>query len=85
VLLHHVVAGRTLASPQVIKAAKAGTRLTTAQGGTVKVKSRKGNIVLVDKDPDLTDPTVILSGVDIDQGNKQIGHAIDRVLIPLDL
>jgi len=85
VLLYHVVPGATLASPKVIKAAKARTKLTTAQGGTVKVVDRKGNITLVDKDPDLTDPTVILNGIDINRGNKQIAHAIDRVLLPLDI
>lgn len=85
VLLYHVVPGATLASPKVIKAAKAGAKLKTAQGGKVKVTSRKGNIVLVDKDPDLANPTVILNGVDINKGNKQIGHAIDRVLLPVDL
>jgi uncharacterized surface protein with fasciclin (FAS1) repeats len=85
VLLYHVVPGATLASPKVIKAAKARTKLKTAQGSTVKVINRKGNITLVDKDPDLTDPTVILNGIDINRGNKQIAHAIDRVLLPLDL
>ncbi len=85
VLLYHVVPGATLASPKVVKAAKAHTKLTTAQGGTVKVVNRKGNITLVDKDPDLADPTVILDGIDINRGNKQIAHAIDRVLLPVDL
>ncbi len=85
VLLYHVVAGATLASPKVVAAAKKGTRLTTAQGGTVKVVSRKGNITLKDKDPDLANPVVILNGVDINRGNKQIGHAIDRVLLPIDI
>jgi uncharacterized surface protein with fasciclin (FAS1) repeats len=85
VLLYHVVPGATLASPKVIKAAKARTKLTTAQGGTVKVVNRKGNITLVDKDPDLADPTVILNGIDINRGNKQIAHAVDRVLLPVDL
>ena len=85
VLLYHVVAGQTLASPKVVKAAAQGTKLTTAQGGKVKVTDRKGNITLVDKDPDLADPVVILNGVDINKGNKQIGHAIDRVLLPVDL
>jgi len=85
VLLYHVVPGATLASPKVIKAAKARTKLKTAQGGTVKVVNRKGNITLVDKDPDLADPTVVLNGIDINRGNKQIAHAIDRVLLPLDL
>ena len=85
VLLYHVVPGATLASPKVVKAAKAHTKLTTAQGGTVKVVNRKGNIALVDKDPDLADPTVILDGIDINRGNKQIAHAVDRVLLPVDL
>ena len=85
VLLYHVVAGSTLTSPKVIKAAKKGAKLVTAQGGTVKVKNAKGNITLVDKDPDLADPVVILNGIDINRGNKQIGHAIDRVLLPIDL
>ena len=85
VLLYHVVPGVTLASPKVIAAAKKGTKLTTAQGGKVKVVNRKGNITLVDKDPDFADPTVILNGIDINRGNKQIGHAIDRVLLPIDL
>jgi uncharacterized surface protein with fasciclin (FAS1) repeats len=85
VLLYHVVPGATLASPKVIKAAKARTKLTTAQGGTVKVVDRKGNITLVDKDPDLANAVVILNGIDINRGNKQVGHAIDRVLLPVDL
>jgi uncharacterized surface protein with fasciclin (FAS1) repeats len=85
VLLYHVVPGTTLPSPKVIKAAKARTKLSTAQGGTVKVVDRKGNISLVDKDPDLTNASVLLNGVDINRGNRQIAHAIDRVLLPVDL
>jgi len=85
VLLYHVVAGATLTSPKVVKAAKKGTKLVTAQGGKVKVKNVKGNITLVDKDPDLANAVVILNGVDINRGNEQIGHAIDRVLLPVDL
>jgi uncharacterized surface protein with fasciclin (FAS1) repeats len=85
VLLYHVVAGATLTSPKVVKAAKQRTKVTTAQGGKVKVVLRKGNITLVDKDRDFADATVILNGIDINRGNKQIAHAIDRVLLPLDL
>jgi uncharacterized surface protein with fasciclin (FAS1) repeats len=85
VLLYHVVAGATLTSPKVIKAAKQRTKLATAQGGKVKVSNRNGNITLVDRDPDVANPTVILNGIDINRGNKQIAHAIDRVLLPLDL
>ena len=85
VLLYHVVAGKTLTSPKVVSAAKSRTKLTTAQGGKVKVTNAKGNITLVDKDPDFANPVVILNGIDINRGNKQIGHAIDRVLLPVDL
>ena len=80
-----MVPGKTLDSKKVVAAAKKGTKLTTAQGGTVKVTDKKGNLVLVDKDPDLKDPTVILNGVDINKGNRQIAHAIDRVLLPVNL
>jgi hypothetical protein len=85
VLLYHVVPGKTLASPAVIKASKAGAKLKTAQGGKVKVVNRQGNITLIDKDPDLGAATVILNGVDINQGNRQIAHAIDAVLLPADV
>ena len=85
VLLYHVVAGKTLASPKVIAASKQRAKLKTAQGGKVKVTNVKGNITLVDKDPDLADPVVILNGIDVNKGNRQIGHAIDGVLLPVDL
>ena len=85
VLLYHVVAGKTLASPKVIAASKQGAKLATAQGGKVKVTQAKGNITLVDKDPDIANPVVILNGIDVNKGNKQIGHAIDGVLLPIDL
>ena len=55
------------------------------RAGRSRSVSRKGNITLVDKDRDLSDPVVILNGVDVNRGNKQIGHAIDRVLLPIDV
>lgn len=82
VLLYHVVPGQTLTSPKVIKAAKAGAKLKTAEGAKVKVTQKDGDIVLVDKAKKLTDPTVV--AVDVNKGNKQIGHAIDRVLLPIN-
>jgi uncharacterized surface protein with fasciclin (FAS1) repeats len=85
VLLYHVVAGKTLTSPKVVKAAKAGTLIKTEQGGKVKVTQKKGKIVLVDKDPDIANPQVILKAIDINKGNRQIGHGINRVLLPVDL
>ena len=81
VLLYHVVPGATLGSAKVLKAD--GAKLTTAQGGTVKVHVKKKMVRLQDKDRDLRDPRVI--AVDINKGNPQIAHAIDRVLLPVDL
>jgi uncharacterized surface protein with fasciclin (FAS1) repeats len=81
VLLYHVVPGKTLGANKVVKAD--GKKLTTAQGGTVTVKVKGKKVTLVDADPDLANPRVIAT--DINKGNRQIGHAINRVLLPLDL
>lgn len=81
VLLYHVVPGATLGSAKVLQAD--GTKLTTAQGGTVKVHVNGKMVRLQDKDRDLRDPRVV--AVDINKGNPQIAHAIDRVLLPVDL
>jgi len=81
VLLYHVVPGKTLGAAKVVKAD--GKKLTTAQGGTVTVKVKGKKVTLVDADPDLRNPRVVAT--DINKGNRQIGHAINRVLLPLDL
>ena len=60
-----------------------GKKLTTAQGGKITVEIAKKQVWLVDADPDLRDPRVV--AVDINKGNPQIAHAIDRVLLPIDL
>jgi len=84
VLLYHVVPGATITAKQALKSN--GAVVTTAQGGTIKVYVTKGpRIGLQDKDPDSRNPRVILSLTDINKGNKQIAHGIDRVLRPLDL
>lgn len=81
VLLYHVVPGKTLGAGKVVKAD--GKALTTAQGGTVTVKMKGKKVTLVDADPDLANPRV--TATDINKGNRQIGHVINRVLLPLDL
>jgi uncharacterized surface protein with fasciclin (FAS1) repeats len=81
VLLYHVVPGKTLGSAKVAKAD--GVKLTTAQGGKVTVQVMGKRISLEDADPDMRDPRVVM--VDVNKGNPQIGHAIDRVLLPIDL
>ena len=87
VLLYHVVPGKTLTSNKVLKADGAKLK-TAADGATVKVdikKRPKLSITLKDKDRNDRDPKVILSAIDVNKGNKQVAHGIDRVLRPIDL
>ena len=81
VLLYHVVPGATITYKQALKAN--GADLTMASGGTVRVKVRYVFIKLVDADPDDANTYVIKA--DINKGNTQIAHAIDRVLRPVNL
>lgn len=86
VLLYHVIPGKTLTSNKVLKAN--GAKLTTAQGGKIKVKVRmkpRVSVTLKDRDKDARDPKAILKALDLNKGNKQIAHGIDRVLRPIDL
>lgn len=86
VLLYHVVPGKTLTSGKVLRAD--GARLTTAQGGKVKVIIKKKpslSITLKDRDMNDQDPKVVLKALDLNKGNKQVAHGIDRVLRPIDL
>jgi hypothetical protein len=89
VLLYHVVPGGPIDSAAALGAD--GARLATADGGnTFKVNviiRPKGSfgIKLVDNDPDLRNPWVIKTQLDINAGNKQLAHGISRVLIPVDL
>jgi uncharacterized surface protein with fasciclin (FAS1) repeats len=85
VLLYHVVPGKTLTSGKVLKAD--GARLATAAGAKVKVDIRKKplRITLKDKDRNDRDARVVLAAIDVNKGNKQVAHGIDRVLRPIDL
>ena len=71
----------TITAKKALKSNNA--QLDTAQGGTIKVKVKKGTVRLQDMDPDLRDPRVVQ--VNINKGNKQIAHGIDRVLLPINL
>ncbi|KRF35289.1 fasciclin domain-containing protein [Nocardioides sp. Soil805] len=85
VLLYHVVAGSTLSSTKVVAAAKKKQKITMANGATIRVKLQKGKVVLVDKDKDDRDARAIPKALDLNKGNRQIAHGIDRVLRPLNL
>jgi uncharacterized surface protein with fasciclin (FAS1) repeats len=81
VLLYHVVPGKTITAKVALRSNNA--YLTTAAGPTIKVRVTKSGLFLQDKDPNSRNPKVI--AVDINKGNRQIAHAINRVLRPLDL
>ena len=84
VLLYHVVPGATITSAMALKSD--GAHLTTALGSTVHVAVYGGPMIsLWDKDLNSRNARVILSQVDINKGNAQIAHGIDRVLRPIDL
>jgi uncharacterized surface protein with fasciclin (FAS1) repeats len=85
VLLYHVVAGNTLTSPKVVAAAEKKQKITMANGAKVQVKLVKGKVVLVDKDKNDRDARAIPKALDLNKGNRQVAHGIDRVLRPLDL
>ncbi|MGI8459204.1 MAG: fasciclin domain-containing protein [Propionibacteriaceae bacterium] len=83
VLLYHVVPGQTITYRTALRAN--GAKLDTAlAGSTVTVKVRRCFVIrLVDADPDARNPYVVQA--DINKGNRQIAHGIDRVLRPVDL
>ncbi len=88
ILLYHVVPGATLTSSKVLKAN--GAKLDTAAGDTVKVKvkmreHRAPVVKLRDRDRNDRNARAILDALDINKGNKQIAHAVDRVLRPINL
>ena len=84
VLLYHVVVGPAINSKAALKAD--GAKLTTALGAKLRVKVTKAPaIILGDKDPGARNARVILAKVDINKGNAQIAHGIDRVLRPINL
>ena len=84
VLLYHVVPGTTINRAAALKAD--GAALPTAAGASIKVDVYGywwKRVKLVDADRSDRDPRVIR--FDINKGNKQIAHGIDRVLRPIDL
>ena len=84
VLLYHVVAGKTLVSEKVVAAD--GSFVRTAAGTTFKVVvGHEGVVRIRDKDYNAENAEAIPRLLDINRGNKQVAHGIDRVLRPVDL
>ena len=85
VLLYHVVPGSTILSQDALQA-NGATLNTALEGETIRVRvnASKPSITLVDGAKKLKNPKVILSQVDINEGNKQVAHGIDAVLLPMN-
>jgi uncharacterized surface protein with fasciclin (FAS1) repeats len=83
VLLYHVVPGATVTYRQARHAD--GAALDTAAGAPIRVKVRGHQVYLRDADMNDANPRVLRRAADINKGNKQIAHGINRVLRPLDL
>ncbi|MGD9961633.1 fasciclin domain-containing protein [Nocardioides sp.] len=84
ILLYHVVPGATL-TYKVAKGAD-GAKLATALAGTnLRVKVRHGSVFLRDRDTDDLNARVRAAAKNINKGNKQIAHGINRVLRPINL
>ncbi|MET0768178.1 MAG: fasciclin domain-containing protein [Aeromicrobium sp.] len=84
VLLYHAVPGATITYRQAQKA-NGATLDTALSGADIRVAVRRGAVHLRDDDPNDRDPRVIPTSSDINKGNRQIAHGINRVLRPLDL
>jgi uncharacterized surface protein with fasciclin (FAS1) repeats len=82
VLLYHVVPGATITYRQAL-AANGATLTTALPGATIKVKVKYCWVTLVDADPDDANPVVVRKN--LNKGNLQIGHGINRVLRPVNL
>ena len=84
VLLYHVVPGATITAAMALKSN--GANLKTALGLTIHVAVYPGAYIsLWDKAHYLRNPRIILSKTNINVGNKQIAHGIDRVLLPINI
>jgi hypothetical protein len=84
VLLYHVVPGVTITKAQARRSG--GATLTTAQGGTIRVRVPFRSVPLVIlKDADRNDADPFVVRFNINKGNPQIAHGIALVLRPADL
>jgi uncharacterized surface protein with fasciclin (FAS1) repeats len=83
VLLYHVVPGATITYHQAKHAD--GTALETAAGAPVTVDLRGKQVYLSDADSDDANARVLRRARDINKGNLQIAHGVNRVLRPVDL
>ena len=84
ILLYHVVPGDPIMAADA--AESDGAKLETALGATVTVSvTKSGDVKLRDADRDDKNPRVLMDLKDLNEGNEQIAHGINRVLRPINL
>ena len=83
VLLYHVVPGATIPAKEAKKAN--GAALPTGNGDTFTVQVRGNGKLIKISDRDYNSRNARVIGVDVNAGNKQIAHVVDRVIRPVDL
>jgi uncharacterized surface protein with fasciclin (FAS1) repeats len=83
VLLYHVVPDATVTYHQALRAD--GAALDTAAGAPIRVNKRGHQVYLRDVDTNDANPRVLRRTRDLNKGNAQIAHGINRVLRPVDL
>jgi uncharacterized surface protein with fasciclin (FAS1) repeats len=84
-LLYHAVPGETITYRRL--RASGGEKLQTAagEGKILVVRVRNNRVRLVDLDPDDANARVIPDLKNLNKGNRQIAHGINRVLRPIEL
>ena len=83
VLTYHIVGGARITYAQALQSD--GAAIPTLNGASFTVDVQGGwikTVVLADNDPDVRDPRVVLPNLRASNG---IAHAIDNVLLPVDL
>ena len=79
ILLYHVVLAAPVTRAQIVELPNF-TQFTTAEGSKITLYAAT-SLVLRDLSP-LPNPRVIINRADINKGNNQIAHPINRVLLP---
>ena len=82
VLKYHIVGSR-ISYAQALKSN--GAAITTLGGSTFTVNVSGGwfkRVSLIDNDPDLRDPRIVFADI---QASNGVAHAIDRVLLPINV
>ena len=84
VLLYHVVPGARVTYRQA-QQANGAVLQTALPGKAITVRVQGHRVTLRDLDPNNRDARVLPNAANLNQGNRQIAHGIDRVLRPVDL